>query len=85
TYDIKVGAVGARTKEVEYSVDRSIKEVVVSAEVITALAEKKTIEEIIAAMKDKNREKHGVARIAPAPAARQIPSAVNKDYPGEIN
>jgi hypothetical protein len=81
-YDVRVDAVGAGTKEVEYNVDRSIKVSPVPKEFLDeALKDKTPIAEIIEKMKDKNREKHGVARVTPAPAARQIPSAVNPNYP----
>lgn len=86
-YDIRVTAEGAGTKEVEYNVERSVKVSPVPEDYLAKALEGKTpIAEIIERMKDKNREKHGVARVNPAPAARQIPAAVNPNYPkDEIN
>lgn len=69
TYDVKVKAEDAGTKEVKYSVDRSIKQIEIDEDTTKKLAKKKDIVDIIEAMKDKSREKNGVARLSPKTTA----------------
>lgn len=64
-YDVKVSAENAGTKEVKYSVDRSIKQVAVDDSIVAELGKRKTITDIVEAMKEKSREKNGVQRLNP--------------------
>ncbi len=57
-YDVKVQAVGAGTKEVKYTVMPSVKQVPVAPEILAEIAKQKPIKEVIAAMQEKNIEKH---------------------------
>lgn len=58
-YDIKVHAVNAGTKEVEYTVSPSPKREPIADKYLEELKEKKPVLDIIKRMKEKNAEKHG--------------------------
>lgn len=57
-YDVKVNAVGAGSKEVEYTVMPSPKQVPVDESIMSSIATQKPILEVIALLQEKNIEKH---------------------------
>jgi hypothetical protein len=57
-YDVKVNAKNAGSKEVEYTVMASPKQVPVEQETLNFLAKQSPVKEVIVKMQDKNIEKH---------------------------
>lgn len=57
-YDVKVNAKNAGSKEVEYTVMPSQKRVGIDQEILNFLTNQKPVKEVIAAMQEKNIEKH---------------------------
>lgn len=57
-YDIKINAVNAGTKEVDYTVMASPKVIAVDQETLDFLAKQKPLKELIEVMQSKNIEKH---------------------------
>lgn len=57
-YDVKITAKGAGTKEVEYTVMPSLKQVAVEESVLKSIEKQSPIKKVIEAMQEKNIEKH---------------------------